>query len=136
DKIGRILATLKECGLSDDTIIVFAGDHGEMLGERGMWFKQTFFEWSARVPLMVSAPGIAPRRIGAPVSLVDLMPTLLDLATDGSSPETVDPCDGRSLVGLMDGRDDGADRIVISEYSSEGVCAASRMVRDRRHKYI
>ncbi|NLD53070.1 MAG: choline-sulfatase [Burkholderiaceae bacterium] len=136
DKIGRILTTLKDCGLSDDTVILFVGDHGEMLGERGMWFKQTFFEWSARVPMMISAPGIAPRRVGAPVSLVDLMPTLLDLATDGHPPETVDPCDGRSLVDLMDGHDQGADRIVISEYSSEGVCAASRMVRDRRHKYI
>jgi choline-sulfatase len=136
DKVGRILDTLEQCGLARDTVVVFAGDHGEMLGERGMWFKQTFYEWSARVPLMVAAPGFAPRRVGAHVSLVDLLPTFLDLATGGKPPEAVDPLDGESLTALMSGAANGRDRAVISEYSSEGVCAASRMVRMGRHKYV
>lgn len=136
DKVGRVLSTLEQCGLAADTVVAFAVDHGEMLGERGMWFKQTFYEWSARVPLMIAAPGIAPRRVGAHVSLVDLLPTFLDLATGGRPPEPVDPLDGATLVPLMTGEEPGEDRIVLSEYSSEGVCAASRMVRAGRYKYV
>lgn len=137
DKVGRILRTLDETGLADNTLVVFAVDHGEMLGERGMWYKQTFYEWSARVPLIVSMPQrFASRRVKAHVSLVDLLPTFMDVATGGQAFEPVDPIDGLSLVPLMDGRDDGAARSVISEYSSEGVCAASRMVRQGRYKYV
>jgi choline-sulfatase len=137
EKIGGVLRALEETGLADDTLVVFAGDHGEMLGERGMWFKQTFYEWSVRVPLIVSQPGrYAPRRVAAHVSLVDLLPTFLDAATDRRPPEPVDRLDGCSLVPLMSGEDQGAERSVISEYSSEGVCAASRMLREGRYKYI
>jgi choline-sulfatase len=137
DKIGRILRTLEECELAADTIVVFTADHGEMLGERGMWFKQNFFEWSARVPLVIAAPAQrASRRVGAHVSLVDLLPTLLDLATGGNPPEPVDPLDGRSLVPLMTGEDQGIDRTVLCEYSSEGVYAASRMLRAGSFKYV
>jgi choline-sulfatase len=139
DKLGSVLRALAETGLDRNTLIVLAGDHGEMLGERGMWFKQCFFEWSVRVPLIVSMPGrIAPGRVRAHVSLVDLLPTFLDIAASGggAAVEPVDELDGASLLPLLDGRDDGADRGVISEYSSEGVCAPSRMVRHGRWKYI
>jgi choline-sulfatase len=137
EKIGHVLQVLEQTGLADDTLVVFACDHGEMLGERGMWFKQCFFEWSARVPLMVSLPArFKPARVGAHVSLVDLLPTFMEVAQDGQPFAPVDPIDGTSLVPLLDGRDEGADRIVISEYSSEGVRAASRMVRQGRWKYI
>lgn len=137
DKIGRIMRTLRETGLADDTVVVFASDHGEMLGERGMWFKQTFYEWSSRVPLIVSQPGrFAPRRVASHVSLVDLLPTFLDLAADGKPCEAVDPLDGASLVPLMLGAGKDGVRTVVSEYSSEGVCAASRMVREGAYKYI
>lgn len=137
EKIGSVLRTLDETGLAGNTLVVFAGDHGEMLGERGMWFKQCFYEWSVRVPLMISMPArYAPRRVAAHVSLVDLLPTLMDVARPGEPFEPVDGLDGRSLLPLMHGDSDGDDRIVISEYSSEGVRAASRMVRDGRYKYI
>jgi len=137
DKVGRIMKTLDQTGLARDTVVVFAVDHGEMLGERGMWYKQTFFEWSSRVPLIVSQPGrFAARRVAAHVSLVDLLPTFVDLATGGKPFEPVDPIDGASLVPLLDGVLDGSARVVISEYSSEGVCAASRMVREGAWKYV
>lgn len=137
DKVGRILQTLEDTGLSEDTLVVFAVDHGEMLGERGMWFKQSFYEWSSRVPLIVSMPGrYAPRRVAAHVSLVDLLPTFLDVATDGNPPQPVDPLDGQSLIPLIEGRESGEERRVISEYSSEGVCAASRMLREGPYKYV
>lgn len=139
EKIGSVLRTLQETGLDRNTVVVFASDHGEMLGERGMWFKQCFFEDSVRVPLMVSMPGhLSPARVQANVSLVDLLPTFLDLANSSGAAtlSAIDPLDGLSLMPLMDGSESGLDRVVISEYSSEGVCAASRMVRQGRYKYI
>jgi choline-sulfatase len=137
DKVGRILKALDECSLARDTVVVFAVDHGEMLGERGMWFKQTFYEWSARVPLLISWPAeIAPTRVAAPVSLVDLLPTFLDIATGGKPPDTIDSLDGATLLPLMTRHERDGDRTVISEYSSEGVTAASRMVRQGRYKYV
>ena len=74
-----------------NTVIVFTADHGEMLGERGMGFKFNPDEQSIQVPLIVRAPGAtAARRVGANCSLVDLLPTLLDLATDGQPPPPAD----------------------------------------------
>lgn len=137
DKVGRILQTLEDTGLADDTVVVFAADHGEMLGERGMWFKQTFYEWSSRVPLIVShARSFAPRRVATHVSLLDLLPTFMDFANGGKPFAPVDRIDGKSLLPLMHGTELEGGRAVISEYSSEGVCAASRMVREGAYKYI
>ncbi len=137
EKIGQVLATLKETGLDRNTVIVFAVDHGEMLGERGMWFKQTFFEDSVRVPLMLSWPEhLEPRRVAAHVSLVDLLPTFMDIAMAGQPFEPVDTLDGASLLPLARGEASGEERVVISEYSSEGVCAPSRMVRQGDFKLI
>lgn len=137
EKIGRILSVLKETGLHENTVVVFCADHGEMLGERGMWFKQSFYESSVRVPLVVSMPArFAPARVSAHVSLVDLLPTFMDLACDGKPPEPAGPLHGNSLLPLLDGSQSGTDRIVISEYSSEGVCAPSRMLREGRWKYV
>lgn len=137
DKIGRILAALDETGFAGQTIIVFCSDHGEMLGERGMWYKQNFFEWSARIPFFISWPErCEPRRIPQVVSLVDLLPTLLDLATGSQPPEIIDPLDGVSLAPLVDGRDGGVRDFAISEYTDMGVCAPCRMIRRGRYKYI
>ena len=137
EKIGRILDVLHETGLSENTLVVFCGDHGEMLGERGMWFKQSFYESSVRVPLILSMPKrFAPARISAHVSLVDLLPTFMDLAFNNQPPEPVGPLHGNSLLPLLTGEEQGSGRVVISEYSSEGVCAPSRMVREGPWKYI
>jgi choline-sulfatase len=137
EKIGQVLRVLRETGMDQDTVVVLCADHGEMLGERGMWFKQCFFEWSIRVPLMVSyPPQFEPGRCAAHVSLVDLLPTFMDFARPSEEFLPVDPLHGQSLVPLMRGEDDGSDRVVVSEYSSEGVCAASRVVRTGPWKYI
>ena len=79
-KVGRLLATLDEVGAADDTLVVFTSDHGDSLGERGLFFKMSFFEWAVRVPLIVHAPfAFGPRRGGgANVSHLDLFPTLLE----------------------------------------------------------
>lgn len=137
DKVGRIIDTMTETGLLDDTVVVFTADHGEMLGERGMWFKQAFFEQSTRVPLIVRYPkAFSAGRVDKLVSLVDLIPTFMDVATDGNAPEPVSPLDGNSLTGLMSGDDSGWDNRVISEYTGEGVIAPCRMIRCDDTKYI
>ncbi len=138
DKVGQLLQTLHETGLAENTVVVFTADHGEMLGERGMWFKQCFYEWSVRVPLVFHFPKLlAPRRVSELVSLVDLLPTFTDLASAGHPPEAVSPLDGASLVELATG-DAVTDwrETVISEYTGEGVVAPCRMIRRDRYKYI
>ncbi len=135
DKVGRILKTLDAVGLRDNTIVVFTADHGEMLGERGMWFKQYFFEGSVRVPLIVSYPAAyAPGRVADHVSLVDLLPTFMDWS--GAEWQQVTPLDGQSLDGLLSGGDAMRDGTVISEYTGEGVIAPCRMIRLGDWKYI
>lgn len=136
-KIGEVLAALERAGLADDSVIVFCADHGEMLGERGMWYKQTFYEPSVRVPLVIRAPGVAPGRRDRVCSLVDLLPTFLDVAADGGTRVTpVDALAGRSLWPLLHGDARGGPDEAVSEYSSEGVVAPSRMVRRGAWKYF
>lgn len=136
DKVGRILQTLAATGLDRDTIVVFVGDHGEMMGERGMWFKSTFFEWSCRVPMIVAVPGGRPARVNRVVSLVDLMPTFVEWAGASDDGGWVDPPDGRSLVPLIAGVAPDWPDLAISEYTADGVLAPCRMVRRGPYKYV
>lgn len=136
-KVGRILSTMKQLGLDKNTLLVFTADHGEMLGERGGWYKQYFYEQSARVPLIISEPGqSAARRVESPVSLVDLAPTFMDYAAEGASWKQATPMDGRNIRPLVNGAisDDGG--YVISEYTGEGGCSPCRMVRHGDYKLI
>ena len=135
NKVANLLQTLKESGFEDNTIVIFTSDHGDMLGERGMWFKMSFLEHSARVPLIVHAPSrFASRRVGAAVSLVDIMPTLVDLATDGTGVDYVTPIEGRSLSAHLAG-DAGHDE-VIGEYFGEGTDTPIFMIRRGTSKAI
>lgn len=137
DKVGRLVKTLEDCRLREDTIVVFVADHGEMLGERGMWYKQTFYESSVRVPLVMSGPGIPAGRRAQVCSLVDLLPTFLDVAAQAGHPvEPVDPLAGRSLLPLARDEATAWPDEAVSEYSSEGVIAPSRMVRRGDWKYV
>jgi choline-sulfatase len=136
-QIGRILQTLHDVGAADNTIIVFSADHGDMLGERGLWFKMSFLEWSTRVPLIVYAPKhFSPRRVSQNASLVDLFPTFLEWAGGGKSPDLVAPVDGASLNGLLSGKADGWHDTAFGEYCAEGTTGPMFMVRRSRWKYI
>ena len=89
DQIGRVLQALRDTGQDDNTIVVLLSDHGEMLGERGLWYKMSFFEHACRIPLIVHAPRhFAAHRVAASVSSVDLLPTLAELAHDGATPDS------------------------------------------------
>jgi choline-sulfatase len=133
ERIGEVLAALRDSGLDEDTTVVLTADHGEMLGERGLWYKMSFFEPSARVPLLVSAPGrIAPGRRAEAVSLLDVAPTLLELAASGPA----DEMDGFSLGSLLDGRDSARPAPVVGEYLAEGVTSPAVMIRRGPHKFI
>ena len=80
-QVGRVIASLKRLGLAENTIIVFTSDHGYHMGEHGLWQKMSLFEESARVPLLIVAPGVSQPGgvVPAPVSQVDLFPTLAAL---------------------------------------------------------
>ncbi|MGF1551711.1 MAG: choline-sulfatase [Paracoccaceae bacterium] len=129
DKIGRILDVLE--ATRQEAIVLFVSDHGDMLGERGLWFKMSFYEGSARVPLMLAAPGVAPGRVETPVSTIDVCPTLCDLA--GVSMDEVAPwTEGESLVPVAGGAGHGP---VAMEYAAEASYAPLIALRDGRYKY-
>jgi choline-sulfatase len=132
-KVGELLAALESSGLRDDTVIIFTGDHGDMLCEKGMVQKRTFYEWSAGVPMIIRFPDgwQGGTKVAQPVSLMDLAPTVLEMA----GVEDWLPMDGRSLMGLMDGSETEL-RDVFSELHSEGVYAPCFMIRRGKYKYI
>ena len=100
DKLRQLLEALDECGLADDTLVIHTSDHGEMLGEHGLWRKMSFYEQSARVPLQVRWPGraAAGRHVGECVSLVDVTATMVEAAGAAAAAA---PMDGHSLSGLL-----------------------------------
>lgn len=134
DCIGKLLTTLKECRLDEDTIVVFSGDHGDMLGERGLWYKMSYFESSVRVPMIINHPAtFAPHRVSANVSTLDILPTLVDLAHTKLWAGL--PMDGTSLLPHLENRPGGSDT-VFAEYCGEGTIAPMMMIRRGDWKYI
>lgn len=139
-QVGQVLAALEEAGLAETTIVVYLSDHGEHLGERGLWWKSTLYDESAKVPLIMSGPGIATGATSdAIVNLTDLTATLLDLAGAPPLPDV----DGRSFLGLLSGSTVPWLNRTYSEYVNDGAAPWSggqkviqRMVRDGRYKYI
>ena len=131
--LGRIVGALEETGQLDDTVILFTADHGEMLGERGLWYKMNFFEHSARVPLVMAGPGVLRGTHGGACSLIDVLPTLLDIAGGGGAPGQ--PIDGRSLWPVATGTGEGHDE-AIGEYCAEMAGAPVFMIRRGRWKYV
>ncbi|HEU0247505.1 MAG TPA: choline-sulfatase [Gaiellaceae bacterium] len=137
EKIGEVLAALGACGLADETIVLFVSDHGDLLGEHGLFYKMSFYENACRVPLVVHAPGrYAPRRVDQPVSLVDFLPTLADLARPGLSNDLACAVDGRSLVPLLEGDPEDPDATVVGEYLAECVPHPMVMIRRGRWKFV
>ncbi|ASM75014.1 MULTISPECIES: choline-sulfatase [Roseobacteraceae] len=130
-KLKVLMRVLEETGLDEDTIVIFASDHGDMMGERGLYYKKCFFEWAMRVPLIVWAPGrFAAGRVDTPVSLLDILPTFADLA--GTLPDVLET-DGHSLLPLLQGMT-FPERVIPAEYLAEGIFEPTFMLRHRRYK--
>jgi arylsulfatase A-like enzyme len=133
-QIARLLATLEDRKVLDRTIVVAVGDHGESLGEHGERDHGIFvYESSMQVPLIVRVPGLAPRRVGTLVSLVDIVPMLLDLFQIPAPSHL----DGLSLAPALRGQA-MPERELYGEsmYPSRFGWSPLRMVRDTRLKYI
>lgn len=122
EQIGKILGVLESRGLRENTVVVFTSDHGEMLGDHGLWTKNVFHEGALRVPLIVAGPGIpAGHRCDALVELIDLNPTLCDWAGTPRLENT----DAVSLVPLIRGEVEAIHQETISSLRS-GLCVRTR----------
>jgi len=135
DQVGVLLGALRSSGMEGETIVLLLADHGEMLGERGLWYKMSFFEAACRVPLIVHAPGLfAAGRAEAPVSLADILPTLAEIAGDGRTLDYATPLDGRSLLPQLSGGAGHGE--ALGEYLAEGALAPIVMLRRGTQKFI
>ena len=131
-QVGLLLRTLKECGFYDNTIIIFTSDHGDMLGEKGIWFKQTLYDQAVRVPLLFWGPRwIAPGRARDNVSLLNLFPTILDCAGDWQ-----DDCREQSLWPVLTGRSKETEDCVYCEHTDANALCPILMVKRGAYKYI
>jgi choline-sulfatase len=126
DYFGRILELLKSLKMDEDTIVIYTSDHGDMLAQRGLWYKNVSYEASARVPLIFAGPQTGRGRVSEPVSHLDLYSSLPALA----GIETVySPSDGRDISDLIrSGSGNGPGRAIM-EYYGEGVQRGWRAIR-------
>ena len=132
EKVGRLLDALEETGLRENTVVVYTSDHGEFLGEHGMWYKCSLYEQAVRIPLIISWPGnLSRRRVKEPVSSVDLSATIVELA---GAPR-LDWMDGDSLLSLAKGESQDWKNEAISEYYAMGVTRPLAMIRQGRFKF-
>jgi len=133
DYLGQLLDELNARTTAQDTLIVYTSDHGEMLGEHGLWFKNVLLEDSVRVPLVLSGAGLPHgKKIDVPVSHADLAATLLALA----GIERPTGMRGHSLLPLIHGSAGDHPGYAYSESHSEGNCTGSFMIRKGPWKYI
>ena len=133
-KIGAMVKAIDDIGELDNTIIIVTADHGDMLGERGLWYKMNFFEHSARVPLVMAGPGVVQGSNAQACSLIDLLPTFIDIG-GGTLDMLGDAIDGRSLMPLAAGQADPVDE-AIGEYCAEMAGHPVLMIRRGPLKYI
>lgn len=142
EMLGDFLAVLERDGLLDNTIIIYTSDHGELCGEHGLFWKNTWHEASARVPLVISTPAhrngeLAASEVSAPASLADLYPTLCGL----TDTPLADDLDGVDLSPAVQGdscpaQENRPGAITESVSPRWGPGTEFRMIRNARYKYI
>ena len=139
--IGELLACLEEGGLLDDTLVIYASDHGDHIGERGLWWKHTFYEESVKVPLVMRCPGVLPagERRSEVVNLIDLSQTMLEAMDASPLPHA----DGRSFWQVARSAGTVWTNETYSEYCTDpvpywtgGRAVQQRMIRSGRWKLI
>ncbi|WP_419943757.1 sulfatase-like hydrolase/transferase [Candidatus Poriferisodalis sp.] len=133
-QIADLLAALEASGAADRTVVIYTTDHGDMLGSHGLLMKSVMYDASARVPFVMTGPGVDAGTVcSTPVSLADIFPTVL--AVTGTQPEAADAeLPGSSLLELAGSAPD--ERAVFSEYHGPTSTAASYMIRKGRHKLV
>lgn len=132
DCVGKILGALERSEQAEDTIICYISDHGELLGDHGLWTKQVMYEGSVAVPMILSGSGIPAGHIcNTPVMLTDIAPTVLD----GMNGKDAGIFQGTSLIQIAN-QPDQMERIAFSEYHDGGSTMASFMLRWQNWKYI
>ena len=133
-QIGRILAALDASGCAAETLVIYTSDHGENLGNRGLWGKCVMYEESSGVPLLMAGPGVvAGTRCPTPVSLVDVYPTVVEPVCGGlDARERALP--GENLIALA--REGLPDRVVFSEMHDDGSMTGTFMVRQGDWKLV
>lgn len=127
-QVGKVLNTLKEEGLEDNTIVIFTSDHGFHLGEHNFWMKVSLHEESVRVPMIIKVPGKKPAVCNSFVELLDLYPTISELA----KLKTSEHIQGKSLVKTLDNPEHQVRDIAFSV--SQG--GKSFLLRDDKWAYI
>ena len=132
--IGRIIAAIGQNGLADTTRVIYTSDHGDNLGNRGLWGKSNLYEDAVGVPMIMAGPGI-PQGIVChePVSLVDGFPTILACAGVAPNPADHD-VPGRNLLDVARGR--ARPATVMSEYHAVGSATGAFMIRKGDFKYV
>ena len=133
-QVGIILDALKESGLEDDTYVIYGSDHGDTMGEHGVFFKSSLYEGSAGIPLLMKGPGIPKGQVSSsPVSLIDIYQTMMDCT--GSPMDDYDrSLPGRSLLSTIGNPD--PDREIYSEYMSFGFYTGAFMLRKGRYTML
>jgi choline-sulfatase len=137
-KVGQIIDELERMNMMDNTMIVVTSDHGEMLGEHGMWFKRTFYDPAAKVPLIMSYPEHLPagKKVNEVVSLVDLAATLMQMGNVPDCDKWISEMDGDSFEPLLVSDDPQWKDEMICEYYGEGPIHPMIMLRKGPYKYV
>jgi choline-sulfatase len=133
--IGQVLDCLDECGLRDETLVIYTSDHGDNLGARRLYGKSNMYEEAAFIPMIVAGPNVPENKVSnTPVTLLDIAPTVLDAAgLDEQATEQALP--GRSLVEIAKAEPD-PDRVAFCEYYAAAADRAAFMIRKGQYKYI
>ena len=133
-QVGRVLDALSATPYADNTRIIYTSDHGDMLGEHGMWFKGTMHEGSAGIPMILAGPDVPRGHIcHTPVNLIDVFPTAVE-STGCRYAKEDDAINGKNLVTIANEPD--SDRATFSEYHSVATTAGNFMMRTARYKYV
>lgn len=134
EQIGVVLAALDEAGLRENTRIIYTSDHGEMLGEHGLWWKSCMYDGAVAVPLILSGADVPSGKVVTTnASLIDGFPTIVEAVGAETAPDDTD-LPGVSLWQLA--QEDDRDRTVFSEYHTIFATNARYMLRDKRFKYV
>ena len=134
EQVGAVTEALREAGLEDCTRVLYSADHGDTMGDHGVYFKSTMYEGSVGIPMIMKGPGIpAGERRDTIVSLADVYPTVLE-SVGIQADEADKNLPGSSLLAYARGKKE--ERTAFSEYYSQGIYTAMFMLRKGPYKYV